>query len=884
MTDVVSLEARLDRLERSLDEQASDLRLVRSYLADPHATLNKVRYITEGVLHRLCKQHGISWGKAEPTLENMFGPLVAGGVVPKNIGIHLRTIQTNASPGSHFQETPLTASHVNIALLALVDVLEWLLDEREPQLPAAAPRRAPRIVHPLQPARNFAGRAQLLERLQTWWTDPAPTDRVVSLVALGGAGKTALAERVLATPAPGGVFAWSFYEDQRTESLLAEALAYFGLRDVEVGARLERLRAFLGDSLESHTFVFDGIEAIQSSGGGGKLRGRIEDASIRLLLRSLAAGLGRTRALITSRARLVDLDDWQGRGYRAIAIDDLDREATRAVLRGWGVRGDDARLDRLHAAVGGHALSVAVLGSYLATCCEGDPDRASSLLLATVAEEDPLAARLARLLDRYTEALPADERDLVVQLAIFPRGTDLELLGFLTRDPAVAGSLAGASPQQLVAALERLVRKGLAYASRSPRGEVYSAHPFIRAHLKRLLGVPPEQLHEVVRAGVAPTLGGAPRSVIRDPELLDRYELLIEHTRLANQGSRALQLFRRTLGGYANLGTALGENARGWRIATGLLADPSVGTTADDAPEDRAALYSETAQFAQSIGDADEARRLFEQALAWCRPRRESTVFDLTRRMLAELELVSARLERAIEIVKHELEVDSRSGVMLSLAGVLFQLAGMPDEAARWLAEGDRPKAGDPSATPFALSARPGVRVYRASYLLSAGDTARARALFAEALAAATRDELQLEAARARLGLGAVALAEATGGGSEELASVRAWALGSGHVETLVRCHHLAGGLALARDDRATAEHEIAQGLQLAESAGFALLAIDLQILGARASRDRELARAALHRATEAGYLWAAVDAGWQLGDHEAARALAVRIRHPLAG
>src|SRR5437016_3639102 len=102
MSDDSSLEKRIVRLEASLDEVASDLKLLRGYLAsDPHGALNKARYITEGVLHRLCKEHGVTWGKGEPTLENMLGPLVAAGVVPKNVGIHLRTIQSNASPGSH---------------------------------------------------------------------------------------------------------------------------------------------------------------------------------------------------------------------------------------------------------------------------------------------------------------------------------------------------------------------------------------------------------------------------------------------------------------------------------------------------------------------------------------------------------------------------------------------------------------------------------------------------------------------------------------------------------------------------------------------------------------------------------------------------------------
>jgi hypothetical protein len=89
------------------------------------SALNKIRYLTEKVLLLLCRNNKIAWGQAEPTLERMMGPLVAANIVPKNTAIHLRTIQSNASPGSHYQESPLSRGHLNIASQALVEVLEW---------------------------------------------------------------------------------------------------------------------------------------------------------------------------------------------------------------------------------------------------------------------------------------------------------------------------------------------------------------------------------------------------------------------------------------------------------------------------------------------------------------------------------------------------------------------------------------------------------------------------------------------------------------------------------------------------------------------------------------------------------------------------------------
>src|SRR5437870_2141514 len=58
---------------------------------------------------------------------------------------------------------------------------------------APAPRRGEiRIVHALQPAPYFHGRDMLVTELTAWVADLASPDRVWSLVAAGGTGKTAV--------------------------------------------------------------------------------------------------------------------------------------------------------------------------------------------------------------------------------------------------------------------------------------------------------------------------------------------------------------------------------------------------------------------------------------------------------------------------------------------------------------------------------------------------------------------------------------------------------------------------------------------------------------------------------------------------------------------
>lgn len=283
----------------------------------------------------------------------------------------------------------------------------------------------PRVEHPLQPAPHFRGREAQLAMLKGWWNDPASPDRVVSLVAIGGTGKTALTAQllreVLGQQRAAGTLVWSFYESPDTSVFLREACLYFTGEAGEAGGRLERLKATLRDSAP-HLLVLDGLERVQAEGGGGRARGELEDPTLRQLLRSIATGLGRARALITSRFPVADLESWRGAGYRAERLDDLDAAAARAVLRAWRVQGDDARLDELAKSVGLHALSVSVLGSYLANFAGGDPARAPRLNLEDASVENPEAARLLRLLQHYAKSLSPEERHLMARLSMFPRG------------------------------------------------------------------------------------------------------------------------------------------------------------------------------------------------------------------------------------------------------------------------------------------------------------------------------------------------------------------------------------------------------------------------------------------------------------------------------
>jgi hypothetical protein len=70
-----------------------------------------------------------------------------------------------------------------------------------------------------------------------------------------------------------------------------------------------------------------------------------------------------------------------------------------------------------------------VLGSYLRGFTSGRIEAVKEFELDAITADDPRAAKLARVLGYCAERLPAEERDLIARLSVFPRRVTLDLLG-----------------------------------------------------------------------------------------------------------------------------------------------------------------------------------------------------------------------------------------------------------------------------------------------------------------------------------------------------------------------------------------------------------------------------------------------------------------------
>jgi AAA ATPase domain len=305
-----------------------------------------------------------------------------------------------------------------------------------------------RLIHPLPIAPQFVGREEELGELRALWH--ASTSGVVALIGLGGAGKTAIAARFLQelcqpdqARRPAGLFVWSFYQEPDVGFFLRELYQYFGHPDSSASpARGAGLLHLLREALITggpHLLILDGLERVQrQENQAASLYGQIEDPLLKGLLTRVAEGLGQTVALVTSRFPLTDLRGAPSHGYRHIDVEGLSLPAATALLRGHGVRGDDATLANLVEAYGAHALTLDHLGGLIGHFLGGDPARAPEAPTLATPQQDRQALRLARLLNAYEEHLPPAELALLCRLCLLQKSTKIEqILPLFLCSPAV---------------------------------------------------------------------------------------------------------------------------------------------------------------------------------------------------------------------------------------------------------------------------------------------------------------------------------------------------------------------------------------------------------------------------------------------------------------
>jgi hypothetical protein len=258
--------------------------------------------------------------------------------------------------------------------------------------------------------------------------------RVITFVALGGEGKTALvanwAMGLSAKDWPDceAAFAWSFFsqgarEQQAASSdlFLAEALKFFSAPDAEgvesAHDKGQRLAKWIGD--KRAILILDGLEPLQYA-PGPPLDGQLKDEGLRTLLKGLAQR-NRGLCLVTTRYKIKDIE-----GYGASApqsdLKALSKEAGARLLESLGVHGTPEEYKQLSEKLKGHALTLNVIGAYLRDAYGGDIRCQDEIKLEEADNER--GGHAFDVMDTYVRWLEGDKKDTAKHRSVSARGRE----------------------------------------------------------------------------------------------------------------------------------------------------------------------------------------------------------------------------------------------------------------------------------------------------------------------------------------------------------------------------------------------------------------------------------------------------------------------------
>jgi tetratricopeptide (TPR) repeat protein len=333
---------------------------------------------------------------------------------------------------------------------------------------------------------EWVGREELLQALDAAWDGDA--QRVVGWIGFGGEGKSSLAREWLralraapSRPQPVGVFWWGFQDRPDLDEFFEAAITYMGSGQIDprklnsASLRAQVIAAMLGAG--RYLFVLDGLEVLQyqESDAYGLLR----SAPLREFLELFAASDHHSLCLITSRSLISDLQPY--RTYLGRDLGRLSPADGRALLRKLAVQGPDEALDRVVAAWDGHALTLSLLGGFLAELHGGDVARLAEVPPPTV--DEPRYERVRRVLDWYDAHLTAAERAVLVVLSAFrvpvPEEAVAPVFG-AAEGPAPGPPLNALDNVDIEEVIRRLIRCRLLRHDTATRG--YTLHPLVRAY------------------------------------------------------------------------------------------------------------------------------------------------------------------------------------------------------------------------------------------------------------------------------------------------------------------------------------------------------------------------------------------------------------------
>ena len=554
-------------------------------------------------------------------------------------------------------------------------------------------------------AEELIGRNGWLRRLDTAWE--APATHLLSIVAWGGVGKTALVAEWISRFARrnwqgvGAYFDWTFYSQgtrrqgsASADLFIQEALQHFGDPDPTGGSPADRGRRLARlVSVEDALLVLDGLEPLQY--GPGPLEGQLKDPALAALLQGLAHRPFGGLCVTTSRENLTDLAAWRGGTVEEQSLDLLGPAAGAALLHRLGVRRagaariepDDAELKKAAKEVDGHCLTLQLMGRYLARHHGGDVRRRDALDLGEAeAEFQPGRREADRSYGHAFKALQAYEvwlegageegrRELAVLrlMGLFDRPASAGCLEALRDEPPIEGltdPLVGLRESDWNAALNRLAGLDLITVRETadPTEAPVDAHPLVREYFAHRLR---EENEEAWREGHRRLYEHLTGSADRHPDTLaglqPLYAAVAHGCEAGREQEACVEVYRdrilRGTGSGGNYSTfQLGAIGADLGAVACFFEEPWTRPSPNLSESDQAWLLNDAAFSLRALGRLTEAREPMRATLEINVEATEWKNAAVVAGNLSELELTLGEVAGAVREGERSVEFADRSG------------------------------------------------------------------------------------------------------------------------------------------------------------------------------------------------------------------------------
>ncbi|MFO1459656.1 MAG: hypothetical protein U1G08_09600 [Verrucomicrobiota bacterium] len=530
--------------------------------------------------------------------------------------------------------------------------------------------------------RVLFGRKNELSALDEAWAKD--TLNVFTLVAWGGAGKTSLVFHWVQTRFQGkgwsGVeryFDWSFYSQGTGESrqtsadlFIARALEFFGDPDPTQGGPHERGERLAGLIRQHRTLlVLDGIEPLQYPPGDPQ-SGRLKDPALESLLRELAAdnpGL----VIITTREHLANVAGHATTEEQK--LDKLGEEAAVALLRHLQIVGTDEEFHAAWKDAGGHALTLSLLGRFIADAYEDRDIRHYREVKFEAADQERQGRSAFKVMIAYERWLrgggPERQRELAVLrlTGLFDRPMSKSCLQALRSEPLIPGlteNLVKLTQQQWNIAVKRLSEVELL----SDSSEAIDAHPLIREYFAARLKQDQLGAFRAAHSRLFDHLCG---NTPYRPDGLDGLAPLYEavtHGCLADRQQEACELvyIDRILRGMEGAGLystkRLGAIGANLAAVAAFFDEPWSQVSPNLTASEQAWLLAEAAFGLRALGRLTEALRPARAALEMRVQQKNWKNSAIVARNLSELEVTLGRLPDAVNDARQSITHADQSG------------------------------------------------------------------------------------------------------------------------------------------------------------------------------------------------------------------------------